>query len=166
MNDFDEERKFIINLVMECSIACDENNETNKCNITNSDTECNESNGESGIETNGNNKLFVDVSLPLSHTTNWFISDFTQFQYETEKYNVIVALNSLFYLFNNPKFEDKYHYIFFKTLIHSLVISGVLFVDKITYNSLKDWAQNDINNIEVKNLGGFPNNIFKIMRMH
>jgi hypothetical protein len=150
---FNEDRLAMINEVIAHSTVCDESVSPN---IQNNDALNDDASKYS--------RLLFDVSLPPTHATAWFQSDFTQFAFEADSYHLIIALNCLFYLFNNPKFEEKFHYVFFKRIIQSLKLNGVLFVDKITYNSLKDWSANDIANIEVFNMGGFPNNLFRITR--
>jgi len=114
----------------------------------------------------------LDPSKPLERTMDFSIpkhnltlkqADFTEFEYGIQAYDYIVALNSVFYLLNNPKFEP-YHFTYFKTLINSLKIGCSLFFDKVTFDILRDWKDHDIDNIDVKNLGGFPNFVFKITR--
>lgn len=103
---------------------------------------------------------------PEKHSCNLIESDFATFSFGEKKYDVIIALNSVFYLLNNPKFEQQYHYPFFAKLINSLKIGGNLFFDKITHDILRQWKENGIDNISVKNLGGFPNFMFRITRIN
>jgi len=108
------------------------------------------------------NQRYMDFTIP-KHTLTLKESDFTAFDYGEQVYDIVIALNSVFYLLNNPKFLP-YHFTYFKTLINCIKVGGFLFFDKVTYDILHDWKNNNIDNIDVKNLGGFPNFMFKITR--
>eukprot|EP01121_Diplochlamys_sp_Union-15-3_P020877 TRINITY_DN828_c0_g1_i1.p1 TRINITY_DN828_c0_g1~~TRINITY_DN828_c0_g1_i1.p1 ORF type:complete len:237 (-),score=34.19 TRINITY_DN828_c0_g1_i1:49-759(-) len=99
------------------------------------------------------------------HTLHTHQCDFTKFPFENSKYDVIVGLNSVFYLFNMPEFFN-FTYAFLGKLINSLKIGGWLFFDKITYDIVSDWEKHGISGINVTNIGGWPNHTYKITRLH
>jgi len=86
-----------------------------------------------------------------SHDVELFQIDFTQFNYRECHYDVIVALNSLYYLFKNEDFQDHVHCYFVK-LISSLKIGGILFIDNKTCDWFIKSGANKLQNITVREL--------------
>jgi len=99
----------------------------------------------------------------MKHNLQTFSGDFSKFNYPPDHFDVIVALNSVYYMFNQNTFQDQI-YPYFKTLVSSLKIGGILFLDKMTFSFLGQHKEEGITNINLKNLGGFPIQIFQITR--
>jgi len=106
-------------------------------------------------------KRFIDTTH-MKHNLQTYSGDFSKFNYPRDHFDVIVALNSVYYMFNQKTFQDQIP--FFKTLISSLKIGGILFLDKMTFSFLGQYKEEGITNINLKNLGGFPIQIFQITR--
>eukprot|EP01125_Pyxidicula_operculata_P013401 TRINITY_DN4440_c0_g1_i1.p1 TRINITY_DN4440_c0_g1~~TRINITY_DN4440_c0_g1_i1.p1 ORF type:complete len:159 (+),score=8.08 TRINITY_DN4440_c0_g1_i1:264-740(+) len=98
---------------------------------------------------------------PKSHQVNLFEMDFTKFDYKNDYYDVIISLNSLFYLFKSKGFSG-HEYSYLKTLVSSLKIGGKLFIDNKTFDWFQDWKQKGISNIVVTEI---TFNLFSITRV-
>ena len=77
-------------------------------------------------------------------------SDFSQFQF-TEEFDLIIALNCLYYLFRNDNFRSS-RLPFFQNLLYSISPNGELFIDAETWNWLKEFEFPDF---EIEFLGIF-----------
>eukprot|EP01125_Pyxidicula_operculata_P020582 TRINITY_DN7633_c0_g1_i1.p1 TRINITY_DN7633_c0_g1~~TRINITY_DN7633_c0_g1_i1.p1 ORF type:complete len:116 (+),score=21.43 TRINITY_DN7633_c0_g1_i1:494-841(+) len=96
--------------------------------------------------------------------------DFSQFDFEPNQYDVVLALNSLIYLFNNPDFRGAstsstsststaspslsfvYPYVYLKQLLLSIRQGGVFFIDKTTYNLYLRDSNKEIDGIHIKDI--------------
>ncbi|KAH3743183.1 hypothetical protein Pelo_15412 [Pelomyxa schiedti] len=84
------------------------------------------------------------------------------FEMAPERYDVVVALNSVWYLLRNPEFRP-HHPAFVKRLLLCLKIEGCLYLDQPTFGMIEALIE-AIHGFSVNRLGGYPISIFMIQR--